>query len=164
MGGCGGAALAAASEPALGRGLSFCLGSGEIWPEAFCFALGILETGAGPVLTFSGGAGVSFGLGLMKPGGAASSIGAPQVSQNSPSGGSGFLQNRHANAVRVACRESLGLGVAGVEVGESTAPHWVQKLNPSERFAWHFGHDAIGAGSMLPSKEHTIRPVIAANS
>ncbi len=164
LGGEGGATLIGASERALGRALSFYLGPGETWPEPFGFASGILGAGAGAVLKFSGGAGVGLGLGLTNPGGAASSIGAPHVSQNSPPGGSGFLQKRHSNAAGAAGAGSLGLAFAGVGVGESTPPHWVQNWNPSERFVWQLGHDAMGTGSMLLAGEHTIRPIIAANS
>lgn len=162
LGGEGGAALVGASERARGRALSFFLGpGGEPWPEAFGFASGISGAGAAP--KFSGGAGVGLGLGLTNPGGAASSTGAPQVSQNSPSGASGFLQNRHSNAVGEAGAGSLGLAFAGTAVGESTAPQWVQNWNPSERFEWQLGHDAIAYGSVLPAGEHTIRPIITAN-
>ena len=164
LGGEGGSTLVGASERALGRGLSFFPGAGETWPEAFGFASGILGAGADAVLKFSGGAGVGLGLGLINPGGAASSTGAPHISQNSPSGGSGFLQKRHSNAVGAAGEGSLGLAFAGVAVGESTAPQWVQNRNPSERFEWQLGHDAIATGSVLPAGEHTIRPIITANS
>ena len=164
LGGEGGATLAGASERARGRALSFFLGPGETWLEAFGLASGILGAGAGAVLKFSGGAGVGLGLGLTNPGGAASSTGAPQVSQNSPSGASGFLQNRHSNAVGEAGAGYLGLAFAGASVGESTAPQWVQNWNPSERFEWQLGHDAIAYGSVLPAGEHTIRPIITANS
>lgn len=160
----GGAPLVAASERALGRGPSFFLRPGETWPEAFGFASGILEAGAGAVVKFSGGAGVGLGLGLTNPGGADSSTGAPHVSQNSPSGGSGFLQKRHSNAVGAAGEGSLGLAFAGVGVGETTAPQWVQNSNPSGRSVWQLGHDAIVAGSVLPAREHTIRLIVPANS
>lgn len=164
LGGEGGATLVAASERALGRAFSFFPGAGETWPEAFGFASGILGAGAGAAPKFSGGAGVGLGLGLTNPGGAASSTGAPHVSQNSPSGGSGFLQKRHSNAVGAAGAGASGLAFAGVALGESTAPQWVQNWNPSERFVWQLGHDAIATGSMLLAGEHTIRPIIAANS
>ncbi len=156
LGGEGGATLAGASERALGRALSFLLGPGETWPEAFGFASGILGAGAG--------AGVGLGLGLTNPGGAASSTGAPHVSQNSPSGGSGFLQKRHSNAVGAAGAGSLDLAFAGAAVGERTAPQWLQNWNPSEIFEWQLGHDAIATGSVPPAGKHTIRPIITANS
>ncbi len=164
LGGEGGATLAGASERALGRALSFLLGPGEPWPEAFGFASGILGAGAGAALKLSAGAGVGLGLGLTNPGGAASSTGAPHVSQNSPSGGSGFLQKRHSNAVGAAGAGSLDLAFAGAAVGESTAPHWLQNWNPSEIFEWQLGHDAIATGSVPPAGKHTIRPIITANS